>query len=66
MLQCTLNWWCHFFLLFKFSKEHLAIRRRFLGEGRAEESVMPVLIMWAVPAVIFIGGVSYFLVRAVH
>jgi hypothetical protein len=27
---------------------------------------MPVLIMWAVPAVIVIGGVGYFLVRAVH
>ena len=29
------------------------------------ESVMPVLL-WAVPAVIFIGGVGYFLVRTVH
>jgi hypothetical protein len=29
------------------------------------ESVMPVLL-WAVPAVIFIGGVGYFLVHTVH
>jgi hypothetical protein len=31
-----------------------------------EEAKMPVLIMWAVPAVIVIGGVGYYLVRAVH
>jgi hypothetical protein len=31
-----------------------------------EEAKMPVLILWAVPAVIFVGGVGYFLVRAVH
>jgi hypothetical protein len=29
------------------------------------ESVMPILL-WAVPAVIFIGGVGYFVVHAVH
>jgi hypothetical protein len=54
----------------KAGREQLAIRRRFLSEGRtraeAEESAMPVLIMWAVPAVIVIGGVGYFLVHAVH
>jgi hypothetical protein len=38
----------------------------FYPRAEAQESVMPVLIMWAVPAVIFIGGVGYFLVRAVH
>lgn len=27
---------------------------------------MPVLLLWAVPAVIFVGGVGYFLVRATH
>jgi len=27
---------------------------------------MPVLLLWSVPAVIFIGGVGYLLVRAVH
>jgi hypothetical protein len=34
--------------------------------GQREESVMPVLILWAVPAVIVIGGVGYFLVHATH
>ena len=34
--------------------------------GQAEESDMPVLLLWAVPAVIFVGGASYFLIRAVH
>jgi hypothetical protein len=37
-----------------------------LARAEAEESAMPVLIMWAVPAVVVIGGVGYFLVRAVH
>jgi hypothetical protein len=27
---------------------------------------MPVFIMWAIPAVIVVGGVGYYLVRAVH
>jgi len=27
---------------------------------------MPVLLLWAVPTVIFVGGVGYLLVRAVH
>jgi hypothetical protein len=27
---------------------------------------MPVLILWAVPAIVVIGGVGYYLVRAVH
>ena len=31
-----------------------------------EESKMPVLLLWAVPTVIFVGGVGYLLVRAVH
>ena len=31
-----------------------------------EESKMPVLLLWAVPAVIVVGGVGYYLVRAVH
>jgi hypothetical protein len=34
--------------------------------GLCEESVMPVLLLWAVPAVIFVGGVGYFLVHATH
>jgi hypothetical protein len=32
--------------------------------GLLEESIMPVLILWAVPAVIFVGGVGYFLLHA--
>lgn len=31
-----------------------------------EESNMPVLLLWAVPAVIVVGGVGYYLVRVVH
>ena len=31
-----------------------------------EELNMPVLLLWAVPAVIVVGGVGYYLVRAVH
>jgi hypothetical protein len=31
-----------------------------------EEAKMPVFIMWAVPAVLVIGGASYYLLRAVH
>jgi hypothetical protein len=34
--------------------------------GQREEGVMPVLILWAVPAVIFVGGVGYFLIHATH
>jgi hypothetical protein len=40
-------------------------RAFFLRGQKAMESVMPVLL-WAVPAVIFIGGVGYFLVHTVH
>jgi hypothetical protein len=31
-----------------------------------EEANMPVLILWAVPAIVVIGGVGYYLVRAVN
>jgi hypothetical protein len=31
-----------------------------------EEARMPVFIMWAVPAVIVLGGVSYYLIRVIH
>jgi hypothetical protein len=34
--------------------------------GQREEGDMPVLVLWAVPAVIFVGGVGYFLVHATH
>jgi hypothetical protein len=49
----------------RLNREQLDTRPRFLNEGKTKESVMPVLL-WAVPAVIFVGGVGYFLVRAVH
>jgi len=40
---------------------------RFRKEGQPkEEAYMPVLLLWAVPAVIVVGGVGYYLVRAVH
>jgi hypothetical protein len=41
-------------------------RQRFICRRANEEADMPVLILWAVPAVVVIGGVGYFLVRAVH
>jgi hypothetical protein len=31
-----------------------------------EEEAMPIFIMWAIPAVIVIGGASYYLLRVVH
>jgi hypothetical protein len=36
---------------------------RFTVEGKAEERITPILVMWAVPAVIVIGGVGYWLVH---
>jgi hypothetical protein len=41
-------------------------KRRLLSGASEEEVKMPVLILWAVPAVIFVGGVGYFLVHTVH
>jgi hypothetical protein len=46
-------------------REQAAIDGRFMA-GRMEERKMPVLLLWAVPAVIFVGGVGYMLVRTVH
>jgi hypothetical protein len=31
-----------------------------------EEAYMPVLVLWAVPTVIVIGGVGYYFLRVVH
>ena len=37
---------------------------RYLGSvAYQEEAVMPVLVMWAIPAVVVIGGAGYFLVH---
>jgi hypothetical protein len=47
----------------KTDREQLAMPKRFVGEGKREERIMPILVMWAVPAVIVIGGVGYWLVH---
>ena len=31
-----------------------------------KEAYMPVLLLWAVPTVIVVGGVGYYFVRVVH
>lgn len=31
--------------------------------GQAEEASMPVLLLWAVPAVIVVGGAGYWLIH---
>jgi hypothetical protein len=31
-----------------------------------EEETMPVLLLWAVPAVLVIGGVGYYVIQAAH
>jgi hypothetical protein len=36
------------------------------ARGEAEEETMPVFILWAVPAVVVIGGVGYYVLRAAH
>jgi hypothetical protein len=36
------------------------------NRGQNEEALMPVLLLWAVPAVIVVGSVGYYLVRVVH
>jgi len=48
------------------NREQVVAERRSLMWANVEEPQMPVFIMWAVPAVIVIGGVSYYLIRAVH
>jgi hypothetical protein len=37
-----------------------------LIEGNEEEAQMPVLVLWAVPTVIVIGGLGYYFLRVVH
>jgi hypothetical protein len=29
-------------------------------------NIMPVILLWGIPAIIFVGGVGYFLVHATH
>jgi hypothetical protein len=37
-----------------------------IGAADEEEAYMPVLLLWAVPTVIVIGGVGYYFLRVVH
>ena len=40
------------------------MRRRFLlRHGQPEERAMPVFILWAVPAVFVLGGLTYMIVK---
>ena len=48
------------------SREQMAIRQRSSLWAIVEEARMPIFIMWAVPAVIVLGGVSYYLIRVVQ
>ena len=34
--------------------------------GLTEERTMPVLLLWAVPAIVVVGGVGYYVLHAVH
>jgi hypothetical protein len=47
-------------------REQVAIAARYIVVGKREERTMPVLLLWGIPAVIFVGGVGYFLVHATH
>jgi hypothetical protein len=48
-------------------REQVATSLRFIIRAAdEEEAYMPVLLLWAVPAVIVVGGVGYYLVRVVH
>jgi hypothetical protein len=38
----------------------------FVPDRQAQDKIVPVPLLWAVPAVILAGGVGYYLVRAVH
>jgi hypothetical protein len=47
-------------------REQVAIAARWIAVGNERRASMPVLILWAVPAVFFVGGVGYFLIDATH
>jgi hypothetical protein len=47
-------------------REQVAMTARYIVVGKREERTMPVLLLWGIPAVIFVGGVGYFLVHATH
>jgi hypothetical protein len=48
------------------AREQVARLWRLLIEGNEEEAQMPVLVLWAVPTVIVIGGLGYYFLRVVH
>jgi hypothetical protein len=39
---------------------------RYVVVGEPGERTTPVLLLWGIPAVIFVGGVAYFLIHATH
>jgi hypothetical protein len=47
-------------------REQVAMAARYIVVGKREERTMPVLLLWGIPAVIFVGGVGYFLIHATH
>jgi hypothetical protein len=47
-------------------REQVATAAHYIVVGKREERTMPVLLLWGIPAVIFVGGVGYFLVHATH
>jgi hypothetical protein len=48
-------------------REQVAIDLRLpIRAASEEEAHMPVLLLWAVPTVIVIGGVGYYFLRVVH
>jgi hypothetical protein len=48
------------------TREQTAKRQRSSLWAIMEEARMPIFIMWAVPAVIVLGGVSYYLIRVIQ
>jgi hypothetical protein len=48
-------------------REQVAIDLRLsMRAANEEEGYMPVLLLWAIPTVIVVGGVGYYFLRVVH
>jgi hypothetical protein len=47
-------------------REQVAMGARYMSRANERRGPMPVLLLWGIPAVIFVGGVGYFLVHATH
>jgi hypothetical protein len=43
-----------------------AATRKSCPSGKLRRRTMPVLLLWAVPAIVVVGGVGYYVLRAVH